>query len=58
MYKQSIDSKELIQFYETVTTLGVENNLKTTSMESETIQLVRGAIEPNSPNIEGPMSNL
>ena len=58
MYKQSIDSKELIQFYETVTTLGVENNLKTTSMESETIQLKSGAILNLTLNIEGPMSNL
>ena len=58
MYKQSIDSKELIQFYEAVTTLGVENNLKTTSMESETIQLKSGAILNLTLNIEGRMSNL
>ena len=58
MYQQSINPKELVTFYETVTLLGTRNNVKKTSMESETIQLKGAAILNLNLSMEGSLNNL
>ena len=58
MYQESINAKELVTFYETVTRIGAQNNVKTTSMESETIQLKGAAILNLNLSMEGSIDNL
>ena len=58
MYQESINAKELVTFYETVTRIGAQNNVKTTSMESETIQLKGAAILNLNLSMEGSIHNL
>ena len=44
MYKQALDSKGLLDFYDNLTKIGTKNNVESVSMQSETIQLKGAAI--------------